>query len=158
MSFQAKIIGATGLKIIYDLEQGLEKTGRNSDWGLGINSIFSAIPRRYEIVAALIDENGKTIGSATRGFEIIERYDSNRLDFSYKDATLTFSNVDANKITDKMTVSIVSVNGMDAKIAGERGYISISAEDFDVACYLHRGMGRFPTTGLPALPCQQMCN
>jgi hypothetical protein len=38
--------------------------------------------------------------------------------------------VDANKITDKLTVSIVSVNGIDAKTAGEQGYISISAEDF----------------------------
>jgi hypothetical protein len=38
--------------------------------------------------------------------------------------------VDANKITDTLTVSIVSINGMDAKAAGERGYMSISAEDF----------------------------
>ncbi|MDR1617619.1 MAG: leucine-rich repeat domain-containing protein, partial [Treponema sp.] len=36
----------------------------------------------------------------------------------------------ADKITGKLTVSITGVNGMDAKTAGERGYMSISAEDF----------------------------
>jgi hypothetical protein len=45
------------------------------------------------------------------------------------DFTLPFSGVDANKITDTLTVSIVSINGMEAKTAGERGYMSVSTED-----------------------------
>jgi hypothetical protein len=46
------------------------------------------------------------------------------------DLTLYFSDVDSNKITDSLTVSIVSINGMDAETAGARGYMSISTEDF----------------------------
>jgi hypothetical protein len=130
MSFEARIIGTTGLKVIHDLSEGLE-IGKRDEWGvnLSVDSIFSAIPEVYEIAAALLDENGKTIGSAT-GKLGVKTWGSYRIDFSHGTYTLSFENVDANKITDKMTVSIVSVNGIDAKTAGQRGYISISAVNF----------------------------
>jgi TolB-like protein len=124
MSFKAIIISATGFKIIYDLDQGLEKTGRRGDWNIGVDSILREIPERYEFNAALINEEGETIGRTTGRFE--PKRDFN---FSHQDLTVRFSGVDANKITDTLTVSIVSINGMDAKTAGERGYISISAEN-----------------------------
>jgi TolB-like protein len=125
MSFEAKLIGTTGLKIIYDLDQGLQKTGRTGDWRIGVDSIYREIPNRYEFNAVLVNEDGETIGRATRRFEPRVTYN-----FSHEDARVVFSGVDANKISDKLTVSIVSVNGMDAKTAGERGYMSISTEDF----------------------------
>ncbi|MDR0683777.1 MAG: leucine-rich repeat domain-containing protein [Spirochaetaceae bacterium] len=127
MSFDAKIISATGFKIIYDLAQGLEQTGRSGEWGIGVASIYNAIPSEYKFDAALINEDGKTIGTASAAFQ--PKQGGFDYDFSDKDAVVTFQNVDANKITDKLTVSIVRINGMDAKTAGERGYIGISVED-----------------------------
>jgi hypothetical protein len=39
---------------------------------------------------------------------------------------ISFSNVNANDITDHMTVKIVSVNGIDAETIAKTGYIRIS--------------------------------
>jgi hypothetical protein len=116
MSFEAKLIGTTGFKTIYDLDQGLEKTGRKKEWDIGVNSIYREIPGRYEITAMLTNEDGETIGRTTGRLEPQRNYN-----FSHNDLTLLFSGVDANKITDGLTVSIVSVNGMDAKTAGRTG-------------------------------------
>jgi TolB-like protein len=126
LSFEAKLISAAGMKIIYDLDQGLKNTGRSEEWNIGVNSIYSAIPESYEISAALINEDGEMIGeSAQNGGRPWINYN-----FSDSDIVLCFFDVDANKITDKLTVSIISVNGMDVKTAGERGYMSIFTENF----------------------------
>jgi hypothetical protein len=42
---------------------------------------------------------------------------------------VVFGNVNANDITDHMTVKIVSVNGIDAETIAQTGYIRISPED-----------------------------
>jgi TolB-like protein len=125
MSFKAMIVGTTGFKIIYDLDEGLKKNEKSRDWKIGVNSIYQAIPETYSFDAVLVNEDGETIGRASSRFRPDRGYN-----FSHEDATVTFKGVDANKITNKLTVSIVSINGMDAKIAGERGYIGISTEDF----------------------------
>ncbi|MDR1174226.1 MAG: leucine-rich repeat domain-containing protein [Treponema sp.] len=125
ISFEARLISTTGFKIIYDLDQGLQKTGRSGEWNIDVDSIYRAIPERYEITATLTNEGGETIGRTTERFGPRINYD-----FVHQDLTLCFSGVDANKITDSLIVSIVSINGMDAKTAGERGYMGISAEDF----------------------------
>jgi hypothetical protein len=125
ISFEAKLISTTGFKIIYDLDQGMEKTGRSWEWGIDVDSIYRAIPGGYEITATLINEDGETIGRTTGRFGPSINYD-----FGHQNLTLRFSGVDANKITDGLTVSIVSINGIDAKTAGEQGYMGISAEDF----------------------------
>jgi TolB-like protein len=129
LSFDMLLISATDFKIINDIEQGLEKTGKRREWGIGVDSIFSAMPPRFDIDAVLIDERGETIGRASGRFNTGTgvRIQSR---FSQQRHTVTFQNVDANKISDALTVSIVSVNGMDAKTAGERGYIGISPENF----------------------------
>ncbi|MDR3114399.1 MAG: hypothetical protein LBU25_02650 [Treponema sp.] len=68
ISFKAKILGTAGLKIIYNLDQGLEKTGRSREWGISMSSIYRAIPTRYEINAALIHKEGETIEQTTGRF------------------------------------------------------------------------------------------
>ncbi|MDR1221164.1 MAG: leucine-rich repeat domain-containing protein [Treponema sp.] len=135
MSFEAKIISAAGFRIIRDLAQGLENTGRSGEWGISVDSIYNAIPAEYTVNAVLINEDGETIGRASGSFSPKRNnYDSNNSYFSYNfshaDTTVTFKNVDANKITDTLTVSITGVNGVGTKTAGERGYIGVSTEDF----------------------------
>jgi hypothetical protein len=143
ISFRLKIVGTTGLKIIRDLRAGLStlsarrrelaKAFEGVEWqwrsNFNVDSIFSAIPDTYDVGAALINENGETISRKTWR---LQPKNIRQVGFGNADWTLEFSNVDANKITDKMTLSIVSVNGVDAKTAGQRGYMSITAENFDV--------------------------
>jgi hypothetical protein len=125
------LIGTTGLKVLSDLKQGLEKTGRNGDWRLSVN-----VPDvDFSIDAQLSNNGGITIGKLSIN---IHRAHSRTIsnmgstDFSHYNSTLTFRDVNANDISDTVNVSIVSINGLDAKTAGERGYISISTYDFSV--------------------------
>jgi hypothetical protein len=129
LSFKAGIICTTGMRIIYDLEQGLEKTGKSREWGISTRSIFGgSYQLDYTINVVLIDEQGEIIGRARQNLSA-----DARTNFSDSIYTVFFENVDANKISDKLTVSIVDVNGIDAKAAGERGYMSISAEAFPIS-------------------------
>jgi TolB-like protein len=132
MSFRAKIIGTSGLKVIYDLDRGLEKTGKSEEWRIGVNSIYEVLPGSYIINAALINENGETIGRTDNRMQVLGSHFTfhHSYYFSHQNRTLSFPAVDANKITDKLTVSIVNINGRDAKTTGAQGYMSISTEDF----------------------------
>jgi hypothetical protein len=76
------------------------------------------------ISAVLVNNDRETIGRSGVVFT-----PKRVLYFSHEYFTLPFSGVDANKITDTLTVFIVSINGMEAKTAGERGYMSVSTED-----------------------------
>ncbi|MDR1618074.1 MAG: hypothetical protein LBS06_03370, partial [Treponema sp.] len=137
LSFKAKIIGTAGFRVIRDLDQGLERTGRREDWRIGVDSILEVIPQRYDFNAVLINENGETIGKTAKRIPSdhlryiinIINTDFNKMRYSENEIPVDFV-VNADKITGKLTVSITGVNGMDAKTAGERGYMSISAEDF----------------------------
>jgi hypothetical protein len=73
----------------------------------------------------LTNENGERIGTTNWSWEPQRNYA-----FSRRANMITFSGVDANKITDRLTVSIAGVNGMSPQTAGEQGYMSISTEDF----------------------------
>jgi hypothetical protein len=90
-----------------------------------VDSIYRAIPANYALSASLINAYGETIGTARRTIS-----GSSSSSFSQNNATITFEGIDANKITDKLTVEITEVNGMNSKTAGERGYIRIFPEDF----------------------------
>ncbi|MDR1074459.1 MAG: leucine-rich repeat domain-containing protein, partial [Treponema sp.] len=142
ISFNAVIAATAGFKIISDLDQGFAKTGRNKGWkdsagisfpgwGISIQQIYDAMPTRYTVSASLINENGERIGTTSWSWEPQKSYN-----FSYQTYKAIFSGVNANKITDKLTVSITEVNGMNSKTAGERSYISIvmgkSSRDFGV--------------------------
>jgi hypothetical protein len=144
ISFDVYLIGTTGFKIINDLRAGLEKTGRSEDWGLsrwpsyGDAAVFDGDYVSFAVTAALVNENGKTLGSAQgsfqSSFQIQSTYSNNRDYYDYysylSKQTLIFGGVNAEDITDNLKVSITSVNGIDAKTAGAKGYIGISAEDF----------------------------
>jgi hypothetical protein len=137
ISFIAVIAATAGFKIIRDLEQGLVRTGRNENWqdvagnvtagwGLDINQIYAAIPSQYTVYASLTNENGERIGITNWSWE------PKRENFSHIANTIIFSGVDANKITDRLTVAITGVNGMSPQTAGERGYISVVTTKYDV--------------------------
>ncbi|MDR1148914.1 MAG: leucine-rich repeat domain-containing protein, partial [Spirochaetaceae bacterium] len=118
---------------------GLAKTGRNvnwkdvagnttAGWGLSIQPIYNAIPARYTVYASLTNENGEKIGTTGWYWEPQRNYE-----FSDLTGVITFSGVDANKITDKLTLAITGINGMSPQTAGERGYISVVTAKYDVS-------------------------
>jgi TolB-like protein len=134
ISFKTAIIfQESAWRILSELKQGLEKTGKSSNWGLASwpDSTEAAVFESYtswNINAVLINEDGKTIGSVkwTPGSQVRLR---NRDACVLARETVTFRDVNANEISDTLTVTITSVNGMDAKTAGERGYIGIYSDD-----------------------------
>ncbi|MDR0377804.1 MAG: leucine-rich repeat domain-containing protein [Spirochaetaceae bacterium] len=125
ISFDAKIIGTTGFKVIDALDRALHRTGGSGDWGIGVDSIWREIPGRYEFDAVLVNEAGETIGRTSGSFE-----PEKNLDFSHAGGRVYFAGVDARKATGGLSASIAGVHGSDGPAAGEQGYMRISREDF----------------------------
>jgi len=117
-------IQKTGNKIIIDLTQGLKKTGKSVEWGLqnwpdsGEAAIFIEDIQNYRINMILVNESGVTIGNT------YAKFNGGGLSFTHDYGTLTFRNVNASTISNNLKVSITSINGVDAKAAGEMGYIN----------------------------------
>jgi len=131
ISFEVGLFSTeAGFRVLTDLKQGLEKTGRSKDWGFdnwpdsGDAAVLTGNILNYRIKAVLMDKNEIVIGNTEGEFKI-----ENGLRFINDSKQLTFRGVDVNKISDNLLVSIVSVNGIDAKTMGERGYINISTGD-----------------------------
>jgi hypothetical protein len=147
MSCKARIFGTTGINIIRDIGDGLYKATSNMDlnldeWGL-MRKIIDAIPSEYRIDAVLTNENGETIArtseTAKASVYVDDDLDGFSVDVMFfnrfhdveqsQEFSLRFT-VDANKLTDRLNVTIVSINGINAKTAGEQGYMRIS--DLDI--------------------------
>jgi hypothetical protein len=131
LSFQLFLVPTTGFEILRTIDEGLDATGHRSDWGFGegydaiwqprVVKTNGARSSNVEIVAELINENGRRIGTT--------RYEKNIGDRGYywhHYGSATFSNVNANYITDKLSIRIVSINGIDAQVAGATGYMRVS--------------------------------
>jgi hypothetical protein len=54
--------------------------------------------------------------------------DTAKLEIPPTEEKIIFGNVNANDITDNLTVKIISVNGINAETASRTGYIRISSE------------------------------
>jgi hypothetical protein len=78
---------------------------------------------RYEATDNKFDMWGKRVGRQDYYHDVVNTGRIEGGDFS---GNVSFSNVNANDITDNMTVQIVSVNGIDAETIGKTGYIKIS--------------------------------
>ncbi|GHV83026.1 hypothetical protein AGMMS50212_03660 [Spirochaetia bacterium] len=136
----------TMAKVVKTVYAGLTATGRTKEWGLQWpqktvsqgTSPFTGQDKTFTIVTELVNENGVSIGRQS----IALAYGW-RVDFSDNPAikitakpvvsrTVTFPAVKADLITDKLTIKIVSVNGIAAETAGKDGRIMIAAKtDYD---------------------------
>jgi TolB-like protein len=155
LSFNLEVRPTSGWKIVKNLIDGLVATRKRDEWGLtwwpltsrvftdGARSFRNGNERTFQkkinIEIDLINANGKSIASADADifsewwFFYIKgtggsQYDYTKLRLSDKKFTINFKNVNANEITDNVTVKIVSVNGIDAETAGKTGYISIKGK------------------------------
>ncbi|MDR2716693.1 MAG: leucine-rich repeat domain-containing protein [Treponema sp.] len=122
------------LQAVYN---GLDATTRKDTWGLaswprqGVTNLNAFAGRRqnFAVVFELLNSQNKVIGRQT-----LQTGGSWGLNWSGRptvnvDAderkTLTFQNVNANDISDSMTIRITTVNGADAETAARNGVLQI---------------------------------
>jgi hypothetical protein len=128
------------LQAVYD---GLEATKRKDTWGLGswprqgVTSL-NAFARRsgnFSVVFELLNNRNEVIGRQTlqtggiwelnwSGRPVVNVNADER-------KTLAFQNVKANDITDRMTIRVATVNGIDAETAARNGVLQIRASTKD---------------------------
>jgi len=143
----------SAFNVINNLCQGLFNTGKSEEWGLHLwpfyikndptgfpglwpltswYSILRINTETIKINTELKNQNGKTIGTATTDITFIDRGQINlpRSGRLYMPERMvqgvTFYGVKADDITDNLSVSIVSVDGISAKDIARRGYMRIS--------------------------------
>jgi tetratricopeptide (TPR) repeat protein len=141
---------AAGFQVLNDLLAGLEKSGRRSVWGFEGWPFLPLNPAAPEALlwggqrsftaageAALVNADGKTLGRTRFTLTIGD------IGFSAGAKSLAapppaaqvlrFAGVNANDLTDPLTVRILNVNGKTAEAAGEAGYMRIAADTAGIA-------------------------
>jgi uncharacterized protein (TIGR02145 family) len=116
------------LEAVYD---GLEATQRRTAWQLrywpwqGVTelNVLPGYRQSFSVVFELLNDKNKVIGRQTLQAGGLKSSGYNI--FSPLRATMDFENVNANDITDKMTIRAVSVNGTDAAAAAKNGVLQI---------------------------------
>jgi hypothetical protein len=137
------------LQTVYDC---LGETGRKNDWGLanwpwqGVTNLnpFTRRNANFFVVIEIVNNQNKVIGRQTlqvAGFwefylGVKNHHDRPSIIVSAEDyKVLNFLNVNANEISDNLTIRIASVNGTDAATASRNGVLQIQAVnkiDFDM--------------------------
>jgi hypothetical protein len=128
-------------RVINLVRDGLMKTGRTTEWGLDwpYKSIaqvspFQNHPEQFTVDAELVNDQGVTIGkqriplqggwaaeTGVRGYlRLMPQVD--------KPTEVVFSNVNANLITDRLTIKIAGINGGDVEATAKTKRISILTE------------------------------
>jgi hypothetical protein len=123
------------LQAVYD---GLAATKRKDTWGLaswpqrGVTNLnaFATRSQSFAVVFELLNSQNKVIGRQTlqTGGSWGVRSGRPAADVNADDRkTLTFQNVSADDITDRMTIRVATVNGTDAETAARNGVLQIRA-------------------------------
>jgi len=123
------------LQAVYD---GLDATGRRSTWQLanwpqqGVTNLnFTGRSQNFTVVFELLNNQNKVIGRQTLqtgGSWGLSRSGRPAVNVNADDRkTLNFQNVNANDITDSMTIRAVTVNGTDAGTAARNRVLQIRA-------------------------------
>jgi len=120
--------------------KGLDATKRKNDWGLaawpgtGVTNLkpFITGNKTFAVSAELINDRKQVIGKQNFTVKGSWAWKNTTIDISPDDAqTVSFSNVKAANITDKLTIRIASVNGVDAQSAAQNGVLQIRAVSGD---------------------------
>ena len=106
----------TAWATINDLRKGLNAARGNDAWAFNLDSIE---PRRIAVTMEVLNDKGVVLSTATHSF-------GNPSETDRTNATLTFRNVEAAGITDRLTVRVAGVNEIPARMAGETGFMRIS--------------------------------
>jgi len=122
------------LQAVYD---GLEATKRKDVWQLagwpqrGVTNLnaFARRSQNYAIVFELLNSQGKVIGRQTLqtgGSWALNGSGRPVISINADDRkTVNFQNINANDITERMTIRVATVNGTDAETAARNGVLQI---------------------------------
>jgi hypothetical protein len=145
------------LQVVYD---GLDATKRKKDWGLqdwpwrGVTELrpFESKRKTFSIAAELVNSRGKIIGRAnfeSSGEWVFNRYGRPEIYISDDDRKqVSFASVKADDITDRITIRIANVNGIDAHAAARTGVLQVKAiSEAQWDSYVSFRMGKGGITG-----------
>ena len=122
LSIWISLIPTDAWKTINDLRQGLRNARQNDEWRFSLDRIE---PRKITVTVQILNENNNVLSTASHTFN--NPGETNRMN-----ETLTFRNVKADDITDRLTVRVVNINEIPAQRAGESGFIHVmSSSDYD---------------------------
>jgi len=137
-----------GFDALNALLEGLEKTGRRSAWGFSGWPLMDISPSvsgtvvfggkrsfSYKVDVALLNENGKRIGSGsvtlkTEPFNFSSGDKNVSSPFSAHDI-VRFSNIKAEDLTSTLTIVIVAVNGISSSNFAASGFMRIVTADLE---------------------------
>jgi hypothetical protein len=167
LSFSLEVRPTDGWKVVQNLIDGLDATGKQAEWDMDFWPLSSPVfvdeitgrdrgrtvhsaedmrnrkpLKKISIALQLVSATGKVIATSkedvfchlTFGNVQAQTWDLSRPIYTWDNHVVTnttyenivFSNVNADDITDNMTIKIVSVNDIDAETIGKTGYIRIS--------------------------------
>jgi hypothetical protein len=138
LSFMLALYPTDGFKVISTILDGLNATGKKEEWKFKewpMDYIFNSTNSRFTIAASLVNETEKILATGSISLSCFARGTSAE---SIK-VWFTFSGVNANDISDMLTVKITSVNNISAEEAGKQGYIKISADSVLFKYEVHNG-------------------
>jgi hypothetical protein len=111
---------------------GLAGTGQAGTWELDWPSDSRSLPRvevRYEVAVELLNEQGEVIGqqNVTLGAGYETSFSNGKMGASSSRAqrTVTFEEVDANKMSGSLRIRIASLDGVEAQDAAGEKKVSI---------------------------------
>ena len=115
--------------------QGLDATTRKGDWGLanwpgtGVTSLrpFAAGNKTFTVAAELLNERNQVIGRQNINVKGDWRWQGVTMRVSDDDIQTVNFTVKAEDITDRMTIRIAGVNGVDAQTAARNGVLQTRA-------------------------------
>jgi hypothetical protein len=129
------------LQSVYD---GLNATGRKQDWGLSrwpgtsitTPNPFSGSRKDFTVAFELVNERQQVIGRQSLTLGNRWSFSANRekvsIDFTENNfQTVTFNAVNANDITNALTIRVASVNGVKPQTALQAGSLRLAALSTD---------------------------
>jgi hypothetical protein len=135
--------------VLQAVRDGLDATKKKNDWGLAswprqtVTNLNPFQDRRndFAVIFELVNDKNEVIGRQSlnlRGSWSFN-FSANEVSVNYQEnnfQTVTFSAVDANKITTTLTIRVASVNGADPQTVTRNGSLQITA------------LSAFPPSGL----------
>jgi hypothetical protein len=126
---------STIIEVMRTVESGLLATGRAVAWGFDwpnksvvTPSPFTDKTNNFTVVAEIINDKGRSIGkqSVTIPAGYVIRYGT--IIQKQWEGNVSFQTVDANLITDRLTIRVTSIDGIPAETAAKQKRISILPE------------------------------
>jgi len=137
-----------GFKAINTLMEGLEKTGRRSQWGFSGWPLADITPKTAgtvlfdgkqafscKIDVSLLNEKNKTLSKSSITLNSV-RIGGSTFDYTINipnsvEGTVNFPNVKVDDLTPSLTIVIDAVNGIQARNLNTSGYMKIETGDLE---------------------------